>query len=214
MSAPSGVSNSSLSMRANTDYDMDDFTGRHDHRVGGVGESNWRINFAKICFLPFLPLYFLIGTTHNVGKGWFFLLLVTAGMVPLLYESYLHPESIDKELFLLILIGSMMFLVSALQVQKEAPVGGLGIFLCIQFCIFIYYLYTTTDQKNNKIKNAVYILVVIVAIFCLMPKSIGTIFLAVLLSVCFVVWFAITFGFISDNLMPDILSKMSATVSS
>ena len=228
MSAPSGVSNSSLSMRANTDYDMDDFTGRHDHRVGGslCGDTinmakTMKLNnltFTQICFLAFLPLYFLIGTSHNPGKGWFFLLLTTVGFLFLLYESWKYfsqPHVKDgKSIYILTIIGSMMFLVSALQVQNEAPVGGLGFFLFLQFCIFVYYLVFVCEDTKYKYRNLLITVAVITSIACLMPKNAGTIAFVVLLCLCVLVWFLMLAGLIPDNLMPDILSKMPATVAS
>ena len=202
MSAPSGVSNSSLSMRANTDYDMDDFTGRHDHRMGGSILSAVtsmhatyvdNLTVTQICFLSFLPLYFLIGTSHNEGKGWFFLLLTTVGFMPLLYESWKHFSQSEfesgKSIYILTLIGSMMFLVSALQVQKETPVGGLGFFLFVQFCIFIYYLVYTYKYTKKKLRTLFITAAVITSIACLMPKNGWTIAFVVILCLCLLVWF-------------------------
>lgn len=212
MAAPSGVSSSSLSLRANTDYDMDDFTGRHDHRMGGVldrvVQKNVSLNFTKVCFLAFLPLYFLIGTKHNPGKGWFFLLLITTGFIPLLYISWIHIQEPElKDMYILTIFGSIMFLVSALQVQKEAPVGGLGFLLFIQFCIFLYYLFTVSKKTGPKLKTyyTFIALAVIVAIVCLMPITPGTIAFVVILCFCFLVWFLITFNFISS---PQILKSI------
>ena len=175
-------------------------------RVGGrTHEDNFKI--AKVCFLAFLPLFFLIGTKHDPGKGWFFLILTTIGFIPLLYISWIHFHDDDdgKNIYILTLIGSMMFLVSALQVQKDPPVGGLGFLLFIQFCIFVYYLVKIGNNTGTTFRKSLIALAITVALVCLMPINVGTIILVVILSLCFFFWFLILFGF-----MPDKLDKLNA----
>ena len=140
MSTPSGVSNSSLSMRTNTDYDMDDFTGRHDHRMGGSIElanqymNKW--NFYAILILYMLSsIHVATGTGHNPAKGYAFLIILGIFvLIPVLYQSLM---TITGTFLWPLLLLTTLLLVSSVQLRIPHP--GLTV-MNISFVIILFFL--------------------------------------------------------------------------
>lgn len=148
MSAPSGVSNSSLSMRANTDYDMDDFTGRHDHRVGGSGKlSTIDVFFSKWFFFGLIILYTLsaihvaTATESHPAKGYAFLgILGLLVLLPTLYGVckiiFLLPST-ERVYIVAMLLLTTLILVSSVQLRIPHP--GLTV-MNIAFVILLVWI--------------------------------------------------------------------------
>lgn len=129
---PSGVSNSSLSMRANTDYDMDDFTGRHEHKVGGTYILR-NLKIIIIIIFSFLPLQFAVGSNHDEKAAWFLIVMYAIASLLILRTFFLYfSENQDTKcfIFLIIIVFTIMF-ANSIQVQQNPMPGVWIVILCL-----------------------------------------------------------------------------------
>jgi len=155
---PSGVSNSSLSMRANTDYDMDDFTGRHEHKVGGTNSmflnfiNQWFI-YAILFIYLLAPIHVATATGQNSAKGYAFLIIIGVFiLLPFLAKIVMIGFFPEQDLFsklpcstqiLMYCVGIMiittLILVSAIQLYNNPKPG-----LTVMNIAFVSILYVFT----------------------------------------------------------------------